>query len=139
MDIKSLFDRVTAAGNNAQGPPYVLAMESRSPAMNFNTGATAITKDAAGPVPGVPAVPGAQPLSIGVKTPLKKPAVAVGQKKPGEAMPTASQPARYEFFQKALNATIRIEPSLTGIQIFDPFGLEWMFLVAQIYLLYCLA
>jgi transcription initiation factor TFIID subunit 4 len=61
--------------------------------MNFNTGATAVTKDAVGPVLGVPAVPGAQPLSIGAKTPLKKPAVAVGQKKPGEAMPPASQPA----------------------------------------------
>lgn len=89
---------MTAAGNNAQGPPYVLAMESRSPAMNFNTGATAITKDAAGPVLGIPSAPGAQPLGIGAKTPLKKPAVAVGQKKPGEAMPPAAQPARYEFF-----------------------------------------
>lgn len=77
-----------------QGPPYVLASESRSPAMNFSTGTTTITKDATGSGSGVPAVSGAQSLSAGVKTPLKKPAVPVGQKKPGDAMPAASQPAR---------------------------------------------
>lgn len=82
------------AANYVQGPPYVLASESRSPAMNFSTGTTTITKDATSGGSGVPPVSGAQSLSAGLKTPLKKPAVAVGQKKPGEAMPLASQPAR---------------------------------------------
>jgi len=82
------------AANYVQGPPYVLASESRSPAMNFSTGTTANTKDVTSSGGGVPAFTGAQALSVGVKTPLKKPAIAVGQKKPGEAMPPAAQPAR---------------------------------------------
>lgn len=37
---------------------------------------------------------GAIPQNMGSKTPQKKPVVAVGQKKPGESIPAAAQPAR---------------------------------------------
>ena len=79
-----------------QGPPYVLASELRSPAMNFSTGMAAApgAKDATGSGSGGPGGSGAQAASGGTKTPVKKPAVAVGQKKPGEAIPAASQPTK---------------------------------------------
>ena len=37
---------------------------------------------------------GSMPQNMGSRTPQKKPAVAVGQKKPGESIPAAAQPAR---------------------------------------------
>lgn len=79
----------------AQGPPYVLASELRSPAMNFNSGmSTPAPKPGAGGGGGAPGGPTAQALNTGAKTPVKKPAVGVGQKKPGEALPATAQPAR---------------------------------------------
>jgi hypothetical protein len=80
-------------GGVRQGAPYVLASELRSPAMNFSTGTAAPgVKDATGSGSGGPGGSGSQAASGGVKTPVKKP--AVGQKKPGEAIPAASQPAK---------------------------------------------
>ncbi|XP_024374336.1 uncharacterized protein [Physcomitrium patens] len=83
-----------AGGSVRQGPPYVLASELRSPAMNFNSGmSTPAPKPGAGGGGGAPGGPTAQALNTGAKTPVKKPAVGVGQKKPGEALPATAQPA----------------------------------------------
>lgn len=82
-EVGALSDWIQHLPTFVQGAAYVLA-SSAAPDL----------KDASDSGSGGLGGSGAQEVSGDVKTPVKKSAVAVGQKKPGEPVPAALQPAK---------------------------------------------